>query len=285
MKNIVVLLFPLFFLFSCEPKFDFGDIDFEPQIIVEGWIENGGFANVILTQSMTMSSEMENTDFKDIPLRWAKVTVSDGNQTEILTGKINKNYSPPFIYSGVRIKGVPGNTYYLKVEYSGRTVTAVTTIPDEITGIDRIYSEKCKDSDSLFQVKIEFKDNLDKVNYYKMFTRLQGAETRYYSSFLGTIKDDVLPENGNASITVNRGLRYGLKKKYTPFFKENDTVFVKLAQIDEAGFDFWSGYENEVTNGKNPLFPSSSNLKSNVVGGKGVWCGYTCDIKSIIIKR
>ena len=49
---------------------------------------------------------------------------------------------------------------------------------------------------------------------------------------------------------------------------------IKFAQMSEEGFLFWSDYENEVTNKKNPIFPNSSNLRSNVKGGLGVWCGY-----------
>ena len=49
-----VFLFVALLLFSCTPKFDLGDAVFEPQIVVEGWIESGGVANVCLSQSMTL---------------------------------------------------------------------------------------------------------------------------------------------------------------------------------------------------------------------------------------
>lgn len=111
-------------LCGCTPEFDFGSIDFEPQIVVEGWIENGGVANVCLTQALTMDMDTAGTSISDIAIRWAKVTVSDGQTEEVLTGRVDKNYMPPFIYRGSRIKGETGKTYRLKVEYSGRVLTA-----------------------------------------------------------------------------------------------------------------------------------------------------------------
>lgn len=272
-------------LISCEPKFDFGNIDFSPQLIVEGWIENGGVANVILTQSLPLDGDFENIAVNDIPIRWAKVTVSDGVETEILTGRMDYDYSPPFVYRGVHIKGVPGRTYTLKVEYSDRVLIAETTIPEEITLIDSYDVIRSSGSDTLYQLNIRFNDNLKKVNYYKIFTKVSPDDSRYYSSFMGTMKDDVLPSDGLSEVTVNRALRYELIGKYTPYYTENDTVMVKLTQVYKDGYDFWSAYDNEVANGKNPLFPNSSNLKSNIVGGRGIWCGYSCDVKKVIIRN
>ena len=71
--------------------------------------------------------------------------------------------------------------------------------------------------------------------------------------------------------------------KYSPLFGPDDTVYVKFAHIPAEGFEFWNSYDNEVTNGNNILFPNTSNLKSNISGGRGIWCGYGTDIMRIII--
>lgn len=268
-------------LSGCEPKFDFGGIDFEPQIIVEGWIENDEAAHVILTQSITMDMDTSGTSLADIAIRWAKVTVSDGETEEVLTGRMDKNYFPPFIYRGSRIKGVPGKTYTLKVEYSGRTLSAHTTIPAAIP-IDKLEVNKCEDSDTLYQIRLKFRDNPEQTNYYKAFTQIVPKETRFYSAFMGTVSDEILNE-GEADIRVNRGMRHTQLEKYTPYFSVNDTVNVKLTQLPEEGFVFWSSYENEIINGRNPLFPSNTNIKSNVEGGKGIWCGYGKTIRKVVI--
>lgn len=281
-KNLSIIILCLCLL-GCAPEWDFGSIDFSPQIVVEGWIEEGSYANVCLTQSLTMDSKGEEQPLFNIPVRWAKVTVSDGKQSEILTGRINHNYTPPFLYTGANLKGESGKTYTLTVEYSDRIITATTTIPPTVP-IERIHVSRCEDSDSLYQIKINFRDNLNEKNYYKLFTRVIPNDKRFYSSFMGTFDDDVLSETGEVSIQAHRGIRYTDLNTYTPFFKDRDTVMVKLTQLSKEGFEFWSDYENEVTNGKNPLFPSSSNLTSNIKGGLGIWCGYGADIHVVCIK-
>lgn len=285
-KNMVLacLCALCFLLGGCEPKWNFGSVDFNPQIVVEGWIESGGYPCVCLSQTKTLDMPLDSTALFDIAIRWAKVTVSDGTNTEILTGRMDKRYAPPFIYTGSNLQGVPGKHYTLKVEYSGRTVTATTYIPEPVH-LDQITVDKCDDSDTLYQIKAQFRDNPAEKNYYKFFTQVLPNDKRYFSSFLGTFDDTVLPENGDATVEVYRGFRFTDLKKYTPFYKEQDTVLVKFTQLAQEEFLFWSGYENEVTNGKNPIFPSSSNLKSNIQGGLGIWCGYGISTYFIPIKE
>ena len=60
-------------------------------LVVEGWIENGGFPVVILTKTLPISEEEQSLhDMKDYLIRWATVTVSDGTDSVILTGKYDK---------------------------------------------------------------------------------------------------------------------------------------------------------------------------------------------------
>lgn len=276
-----VFLFVALLLFSCTPKFDLGDAVFEPQIVVEGWIESGGVANVCLSQSMPLVDGADSISLADVPIRWAKVSVSDGETEEVLVGRMDDDYNPPFVYRGVRIKGEAGKSYTLTVEYSGRKLTAVTTIPP-VVEIESLEVSRCSDSDTLYQIHLSFSDDPAGRNYYKIFTQALPDETRFYSSFMGTVSDEVLDDN-HAKIKANRGTRFGMKK-YTPYYKIGDTVLVKLTQLSYEGFRFWSDYENEVMNGKNPLFPSTTNLHSNINGGKGIWCGYGRDVETVIIR-
>lgn len=284
MRKSCLLLSYLFLLglSGCEPRFDFDEADFEPQIVVEGWIETDEPANVCLSQTLTLNMDSGYTPLSDIPIRWAKVSISDGTQEEILTGRVDANYTPPFVYRGNRIRGEAGKTYRLKVEYSGQTVTAETTLPPA-TPIDRLEISPCEESDTLYQIRIRFRDNPDEKNYYKIFTLVRPDETRYYPAFMGTVSDETLYGH-QADMNANRGMRYTETGKYTPYFKASDTVLVKLTQLGEKEFEFWSGYENEIVNGKNPFFPSSDNLCSNIRGGKGIWCGYGKDIRLVTVK-
>ncbi len=282
-KEMILGLLVLILMSGCTPKLDFGDIDFEPQIVVEGWIEDNGRANVLLTQWLPLYSEGKDVPAMDIPIKWAKVTLSDGEREEILVGRVDRDYLTSFVYTSSVIKGECGKKYYLKVEYSGKTVTAETYIPDPVK-IEDFKVEKCKDS--LYSITATFKDDPNQDNYYKFFSKVKSVNKRFLPSFMSTITDKSSDDNDMISLEVNRGLKIEKTNvKYTPYYKLEDTVTVKLAQLPKEIFDFWSDYENEIMNGKNPLFPSTTNLKSNIKGGKGIWAGYARDEKIIIIKE
>ena len=278
---ILLLLFVL--LTGCQVKWDFEIEDFEPQIVVDGWIESGNVATVCLTQTRSLNSNVDSMTLAEIPIRWAKVTVSDGETTEVLTGTLDTNYVPSFIYRGNLLIGEPGKTYTLTVEYSGHTVTASTTIPQPVPLAD-IQVSRCPDSDSLYQINAYIDDNATEKNFYKFFTRCTQEEKRFYASFLGNI-DDAAIGNSKLPIPVYRGKNFIQSSKFIPYYHLEDTVLVKFAHLPQHGFDFWNGYENEVTNGQNPLFPSNTNLKSNILGGLGIWCGYGVSLYPIVIAR
>lgn len=261
-------------LCGCDPDLDIDyDIQSRQDIVVEGWIENGGFAQVILSRTIGIEEQFDSLSVIDSTIRWAKVTVSDGTQTEVLTGRLTTDQVPPFIYTGNTVRGRVGGTYTLTVEYSGRTLTATTTIPEPVP-IDGVTVVRCEDSDTLYRVTARFRDTDPGRNYYKVFTLINGRDSRYFSSFLGTFDDTMLGEDGQGEVAVYRSFRHTDLDHYTPFFSHRDTVLFKFTQIPRDGFVFWSDYENEVTNGKNPIFPSMTNLQGNINGGFGIWCGY-----------
>lgn len=282
MYRIKCILALIVVLNSCTPELDFGNIDFEPHIVVEGWIENGTRANVLLTQWLPLYSEGKEVPSMDIPIKWAKVTLSDGEREEVLVGRMDQSYISSFVYTSSVIKGEYGKKYYLKVEYSGKTVTAETYIPEPVK-IDAFTVSKCEDD--FYSISAEFKDDPEQEDYYKFFSKVISDNKRFLPSFMGTINDKGYDDH-TIDVVVNRGLKIGKSDiKYTPYYELDDTVVVKLTRLPKDAYLFWSDYENEVMNGKNPLFPSTTNLKSNINGGKGIWAGYAKDEKIIIIKE
>ena len=72
---------------------------YRPEIVVEGWIEDGGYPVVIVTTTVPVTDEFKEWgSLNDHVVRWAKVTVSDGEREEVLTGKMDKDYFPPYVY-------------------------------------------------------------------------------------------------------------------------------------------------------------------------------------------
>lgn len=250
-------------------------------LIVEGWIEEGGFPVVILSRSLPVCTDYQNIDsLSDYIVRWAKVTINDGNDSIVLTGKYDKGYFPPYIYTSSRMRGEAGKTYYLTAEYRNMRATAKTTIP-AIPGNGSFRVERCTDSDTLFQIRALFIDNSTVKNYYQFFTRVGTSTKQYQASYLGSIDDDVL--KGETDMTVYRGHQLR-DEDYTPYFLIDDTVSVKFSQVDEVSFRIWDSYTKMLSLSSNMFLSTSSDVESNIVGGYGYWCGYGSITDYIVIR-
>lgn len=255
--------------------------DSQSSLVVEGWIDDGGFPVVILTKTLPVSSDYNDlSDLSDYLLRWAKVTVSDGHDSVVLTGKYDNGYFPPYIYTTGKMRGQAGRSYTLTIDYRQWHAKAVTTIPRP-TAVDSYKVEKVAGSDTLYKITACLTDNKEEKNYYQFFTKTSRAVKQYGASYLGSIDDAVL--NGPAEIPVYRA--HTMKDdKYTPYFSVNDTVFVKFAQTDSTSFNFWNEYIKSQSLSNNMFLSTSSNLPSNIAGGMGYWCGYGATTTLFIIK-
>ena len=87
---------------------------YAPQIVVEGWIENGGFPVVIITTTVPVNESVkDSSDLKNHIIRWGKVSISDGEKEVILSGRKDERFFPPYIYTTSKLKGEVGKTYLL----------------------------------------------------------------------------------------------------------------------------------------------------------------------------
>lgn len=266
---------------SCEPDWNFAN-DYELEVVVEGGIGANGFAKVYLSQSKILNSTWDSIALSKLPVMSAKVTVSDGSRTEILVGRVDKNRLPYFVYTGSQIRGEAGKAYTLTVIYRGNEITARTIIPEPVL-LDSIRLQPTEGCDTLYQATAYFNDPDGEVNYYKVFTQVEGKDKDYYNAFMGTFTDEILvPPVAKAEIY--RGFRHTELNKYTPFFIPGEKVGICFSQITEEGFRFWSQYENEVINSGNPVFPNTTNLASNINGGLGIWIGYGMAVYQVEVK-
>jgi len=269
-------------LFSCDEKTI--ETGFVPSIVVEGSIELNGFPKVILTRNIPYYVEVDSADLIYIILRQAKVTVSDGERSEILTLKFRKDEFPPFFYEGNEITGRAGKTYLLTVQYGEKTLTSTTTIPQPVYP-DSIWFQPNIPDDGMGKISVSLTDNPDRHDYYRIFTRIVSRQTKFYPTLIANFDDRFF--NGKEVVfRLNKGPESYLNLVDADFdFRRGDTVMVKICTIDEACFKFWLGYQTEVGNGANPFASSFHEVESNIVGeGKGIWGGYGASIYQIINK-
>lgn len=266
------LLIAATLLFSCQG--DYMETQ-PPQLVVEGWIEHNGFPIVMVTQTVPLSTEpipLENLE--NYIVKWAKVSVSDGQDTVILTGKYDDRYFPPYIYTTSKLRGMQGKDYTLTVEYANHKATATTHIPAP-PQVESIWQEPCPDNDTLVMYKVRLHDNPNERNYYQLFSNTSSdKQHQLFATYMGSINDDMI--DGCADFTVYRPYTTIEKDNRSFYYSRNDRVVIKVAQIDEASYHFWSDYSKNLLLSDNFLMSSYQNIRSNIRGGYGLWYGMGC---------
>lgn len=270
MKKYILFLFALIAV-NCS-KDDFSEQSTESKIVVEGWIEEGDYAQVLLSSSIPVTDVIDSTNVLNHVIRSAKITVSDGLNSEVLRVRNDKNRVPPFVYYGTTLIGEAGKEYSIKIEYLDRVVQAVTTIPKSVKITNAEYIKK-NPSDTTGYVFVKFDDPVNEKNYYQIATKIDGEEPIFVPAFYGNL-DDINFKTSAMSIQINRGVLLFPKTKFTPYFTDGDLIYVKLRTQNKDALDFWNSWQNEIVNSRNPIYPANTSLKSNINGGIGIWAGY-----------
>ncbi|MCB9426705.1 MAG: DUF4249 domain-containing protein [Flavobacteriales bacterium] len=269
MLRIVIAFF--LFLVSCsDQEYSFTSSQ-DSKIVVEGWIEQGKTAKVLLSRSVPVGGKVDSLSLLDYAIRSAKVTVSDGNNEEVLKLKVNDKTIPPFVYTGNTIVGEVGRNYDLRIEYLDKVLKASTYIPEPVS----LRSAKLikEESDTIGFVEVKFIDPISQKNFYQISTMVANEETIFYPAFYGNLTDESF-KSSEVSIRINRGIKSYPKSSSIPYFKVKDSIFVKLRTMDTKSYEYWNAWQNEVVNGLNPIFPPASSLPTNIYGGIGIWAGY-----------
>lgn len=270
MKRFLTLILALFCAIGCNDGVELPES--KPQIVVEGWIEDNGFPIVILTTTVPASETMTDiSDLKEHVINWGKVTISDGEEEVVLIGQKNDDYFPPYIYTTSALRGKAGKEYTIKVEYSDRTVTASTTIP-EPKELEYIKVAKAESKLDLFYIVGGLKDNPQTKDYYKVFTKVYGKDSTYVSSFMGLTDDSILGP-GTEEIAINNGTGR-IDEQITAYFTADDIVSIRFCTLDNASWMYWSDFEELQSLSSSPIFPVNTIIRSNIKGGLGYWAGY-----------
>ena len=266
-KIIYLLIIISQLFYSCtEDRF----IEAEPQIVVEGWIDAGGYPIVMLSQIIPVSDkEITQSELKDYIINWGKVTISDGEKEVVLTGRKSDDYFPPYIYTTNKIRGEEGKTYYLTAEYKNFYATAQTTIPPKAE-IEKIITRK---EDNRYYINAVINDNPEEKNYYKFFIKVIGRDSCYLSSNFAIVDDKDYSFPCNIPLEVGYSILYD-DKNQSYAISEKDALKIKVAQIDSVTYNIWDDYKNIAELGQNRFFSYSKSIRSNIIGGLGYWAGY-----------
>lgn len=235
--------------------------------VIEGWIDTDGSPLVLFTSSLSPDNEPE--ELSEMVVRWGKVTISDGEQTIIMSGGKSDLYFPPYRFYTHGMKGVPGRTYEITADFMKLHARAVSRMP-EPTPISEVTVEPIAGNDTLVSATLWFEGPRDVPAYYTLLIQDLDKKSAPVHCMLGTVK------------ATKSGERYGIPvlhpkqayipvENFTPQPRRGERLLLTLARIDSISYEFWRSYDDIVSFGNNPLVSPSTDLPSNVDGGLGIF--------------
>jgi hypothetical protein len=267
---------------ACNPEKEFELPYLEKQIVVDGWIELNNVPMVLLTYNTPYFSNLDSASLRQLVASRAKVTVSDGNVSEILTLYKDTNYFPPYIYKGSgKIFGRVNKTYHLLVEDEIDTVTAITTIPTAVS-LDSVWFRLNSENDTLGQIIGAFNDNINEKNYYR--TLVKESKTKKYIPTMISVFDDIYFNGQSFSFSLRRGFESNLKPLENIYFEKGKEYWLKVETLNKESYDFWSSVQSSFYASGNPFVGEHETIISNINGGLGVWAGYGISVYKIVAK-
>ncbi|MEO0312243.1 MAG: hypothetical protein RIQ89_1900 [Bacteroidota bacterium] len=272
--------------YACERNITIDLPQGAPQLVVEGYIEAGRGPIVQLSKSSGFFDVLDSNATLSLAVKGAAVTVSDGITTVNLTEAVpGQGYL--YIDATNTMIGMPGKVYTLTVTAEGQTLTAVTKITEPV-GLDSLWFKVDGTRDSLGFVWAKLTDPDTIGNSYRWFAQRLGKDESFVPA-PNSVFEDVFINGKSFDFAYDRGptandsLANSEPVEEARFFKVGDTIVVKFCTIDQDHFRFWRSYINQNQSNGNP-FAAPAPINHNVVGGLGIWGGYTPFIDTVIAR-
>lgn len=285
---------------ACQSEIEVDLPDYQSKLVVEGYIENGKPAMVMLSRSIPFFQHIDlNYVVNNVLVMDAVVTLttSDGESEQL--SFVPSSESPyMFAYMG-NIRGKENTSYDLKIEWKGQTYTSTTSILHTFD-LDSIGFDQSMEllNDTMKTIRALLTDDPMEANYYQIYVKVHGKNLhdRLWVTTLPVAFDDATFSGLQFNVEVMRANPSSFlmpemtdeeKEEYFRMtYRPGDTVYVKYGLIDYASYQFWCTGGNNAALGQNPFTnptPTFSNIKGENV--TGVWCGYACKTETLIYEE
>ncbi len=283
-------LLPL--LISCEKNITVDLPDLPDQLVVEGVIEPGVPPYVILSHTVSYTAPSDANSLASRFVTGATVTVTTDGNVWALDEECSSQMDPaaisataeltglsPDLLSSANIciysthdpaqVGVVGKTYRLDVSVDGKSLSAISKIPNPVP-LDSTWFEL--DSLSL---------NTYPYVYGDVWARLSDPDTigngyRWMSKQISYWNPDTGPYVAQEGSSFNDKLINGLTVDYkdpdNAVHIVGDTIVLKLLSLGKREYEFYSSYDANL-NALSDISVPPSNVKTNITGGLGIWAG------------
>ncbi len=265
---------------ACTENLDVKLPNSDKKIVIEGVIENGKVAEVIITRTIPLFSTISGTTATDFYVLDAKVYVSNGIITDTLSLAIDSSSSLGVVYKGSTILGVSGQNYSLNVVAAdGAIYKATTSIPYPVA-LDSVWWKAQPPEDTLGFANAHLTDPSGLGNNYRWYAKRPTKDRRYIAPYGATFDDKFI--NG-------KSFEFAYTKGYDPtdntnsalndtdternYYRKSDTIYIKFCAIDRASKDFYTTFEAALSSNGNP-FASPTTILGNIDNGAlGSWSG------------
>lgn len=277
MKKILYIVCAALLFVGCKheaPK--------QPTLVFEGWIDASGTPVVLIHKSYTLDITVDrDIELSSIVERqlipFGKVTISDGADEVVLTGKLDTTYLPPYTYTSLDMRGQVGKTYTVTAKYNDLYATATTTIPP-IAYIDSL-SVRGAGEDIMDLRAYMSHINPDEDAYYAFFLKQFGDKQYQFCPFCVFEGKDAT--DGKMEVRLYNPLVDRSLSSVENYYFHNDStkpkekrVFqLKVARIDYESYQFWKAYNEQIITRGILFVPVYRNIPGNVRGGYGYFSG------------
>lgn len=250
-------------LTSCTETIDFEFAVADPQLVVEAFVPESQYAEVILSRTVNFNDNNKNT------VSNALVVLEDGFGSSETLQEVS-----PGRYRSSKIKGVPGSSYALSVQTEGN----INFIKSEDRMPKPVFIKRLRVRESIlpkvegmktpdWEVIIEYIDPEDETNYYRFVEYVNG---KVIASYVENDKFNNGKENKSFLTCVDRNLSKG------------DTLTVEMQSISKAVYDYFYGFStvNNLVQGTNTTNPISNISGANL----GYFSAHTVHRRSVVVE-
>lgn len=306
-KNYVLAFSLLFLASACEKEITIDVPEAEPELVVEGFIETGLPPIILLSKSIGYFAPTDITTLQNMMVKDADVSINLDGQDFELTQVCVSSFPDsilPYIsnvtglsvqqlklfnycfYTSINsnLLGQVNKTYTLSINYNEKNYKSTTIIPPPVP-LDSIWFKKKNNDSILGIIWAKISDPLG-YNAYRIFTKRLGRDENYIPIW-GSVFEDKFFDDKTFDFYFYRGVRANSddpadNNSERAYYKEADTIVVKVCSIDQGVYRFVRDMETEIANNGNP-FAAPTTVKSNISGGAlGYWGGYGAVYDTIV---
>ena len=302
MKKLIYLCIAIA-ITSCTKEVQIDIPGYEEQMVVDGIIETGQPAIVLLSSTANIYSPTNLEAYLSGFVSGATIVVSDGTINDTLVEICTDNLPPGTEEIAAAIFGIPvdqlvtlnlcgyfstqivgevGKTYELSVDVNGESYTSVTSIL-EPTPLDSLFwkPEPPLENHGWSWAVLSDPPGLNDAYRWEV-KRLNilpdGTQDPLFYKPFGPFFDDAFFDGLTFEFAYENPINFfdeSINEDYRGYYEQGDTILVKLSKLGRAEFDFFEKKYNQMYTAGNP-FATPTNIPTNIEGGAlGVWAGFS----------